>query len=346
MKRMLFLTIVLAIFVFAKTANAVLTIIDYTADLTTKFSYGITSNSQGAYYVKPNTTILLNVYISSTRYIQSMSIPYTHSPLISIYAVGSPDADFPVTKTETTNQSGTTSGTLNLAATNVLEPVDNHQFINLYLKTPADFSEGQYATLSINSNGSGRIYNQTEEYYLSGKSFTFKYAYGEDVVPTFEFGTVTNNSIELKINSPATNGKCKFYRRNGNNNYTSSEFACNGQTTYTDSKNLTSGSEYSYILELVGGGKTAAATVTTLTEYNPPSVTYNKGDWNHSGVTDVTDVISYRKYLAGEEERVTIDGTSKAYSEFESDHKKALDYNDNNIIDLIDLINVRIQVAQ
>ncbi len=79
---------------------------------------------------------------------------------------------------------------------------------------------------------------------------------------------------------------------------------------------------------------------------NQDPETYESGDWNHDGNTNITDIISYRKYLAGNEEAVTVGGTSKVYSSFASDHKKALDYNDNNIIDLIDLINVRIQVAQ
>ena len=93
---------------------------------------------------------------------------------------------------------------------------------------------------------------------------------------------------------------------------------------------------YYYEIGLSEGGTASEFKVTTSSSASNPLST-TKGDWKNNNDFDIIDITFYRKYLAGE-------GDS-GYSGFDASHKKALNYDNNTTISLVDLIQARIALA-
>ena len=65
------------------------------------------------------------------------------------------------------------------------------------------------------------------------------------------------------------------------------------------------------------------------------------GDWNEDGVVSIDDVLCYRQYLADNQEV-----KNEYLYEFDSVKKAAVDLNNDNTLDLVDLVKVRLIAAE
>jgi uncharacterized repeat protein (TIGR02543 family) len=108
-------------------------------------------------------------------------------------------------------------------------------------------------------------------------------------------------------------------------------------STYTPPTNITkTGYEFGYWA--TNSALTNKFTNTTITsDITLYAKWYLKYDWDDNNKFELDDLFLYRKYLAGE-------GDS-GYSGFDASRKKALNYDNNTTISLVDLIQARIALA-
>ena len=220
------------------------------------------------------------------------------------------------------------------------------------VKTEFERTSGAEYDYSFNFTGTGQATNgQSYQSHRDNGSYsadtsisTIYVRHLSRAVPTFQrsLSTIKFDSAKLAYTFPDDavhaddNYTCNIYRKNPNTSSTKIKtMSCSPyETNYVEDKTVEYGKTYYYRISVEKGTMTSDFRVDIPT---PGPDDYPIGDWSMNYKLDVADIIWYRKYLA------EIDEASTKFNTVTETVN--LDFNEDTEIDLIDLVQARISLA-
>ena len=293
------------------------------------------TSSAGAIYAKPGDTISVTVYGYSRSRIDNIDqLRYRLSYEDIIY-----NGNSVINKNNTSHLLDRSENRV-LFEPNVTFTIDKMELLYFSFSTKNSFSSDSDPGY-INISGRDIYRELVDEHYvdLNGVcEYNVYYDFGT-TGPSVEVASANNQNTTLNITSLVPDSNTGDINRNCyvklNGDLVSTISNCVGVKTYTTT-GLTVGETYTFKVSIDGGGTTTKnVTISQAHEYK-------EYDWNDDGTFDIKDVILYRKYLAGAEQKIN----NKSYADFEEAHKRALNADNDLIISLADLVNARINVKE